>query len=713
VIAERIVLLFSPSGAGKTSLLEAGLRKALEAERFRVLPSIRVSATPAQGVTLPPGTNPYVASTLLSLEKCLPSGESLLDGSSPVNLSAIDRLIDSSSGAPQPTVLVFDQFEEVLTMNAADQARKEEFFAQVGQALRDRNRWAIFAMREEYVAPLDPYLRPIPTRLATRYRLDLLGPAAALEAIQQPALAQGVTFAHDAATIVVNDLRRIKVSRLGGGTEEALGPHVEPVQLQVVCRRIWNALPSKATIIDVDTTSKSTTTAATSGTATSATPSTVRELIGGAQEALTGYYEETLSVVAASKGVSERLLRDWFGRELITTQGLRKQVAQDAEETVAIKEAIPALLAAHLVREDARRGGTWYELAHDRLVAPVRESNDRWYRANAAIVERQAALWDQTGRRADLLLQAQDLEEAEQWGRANPDRMTDRVNAFLNESRRADLLRATRRMRWLTGLALGLATIIALAGGLSFFALQLRQTSEKLTSVEEAKNQAEEAKKEADATAAKLEQTVRSAGTLVQSRYADVPATAGGDDTPSPPNPNGTGTDAATPTGSKPAVKIDPTESLAAAIALQRRGVSVAPSNPQRAQIMYYTRDRDNSKLVSELEQLGFQFTVQPSRRSSRASNCVWYGSSVKPEEVKVVALALLRAGVGLQGIKPFENPAGKEWIIEIGNSQQVAANPPLAVEDVERLSTSTPEVYAQPKAATNAPFRPTAAKKY
>ncbi len=87
--------------------------------------------------------------------------------------------------------MIFDQFEEVLTLNPADQARKEEFFAEIGRVLRDRNRWAIFAMREEYVAALDPYLRSMPTRLATRYRLDLLGPNAALDAIREPAKLAG------------------------------------------------------------------------------------------------------------------------------------------------------------------------------------------------------------------------------------------------------------------------------------------------------------------------------------------------------------------------------------------------------------------------------------------------------------------------------------------------------------------------------------------
>src|SRR5690348_2255140 len=42
VVAEREVLLYAQSGAGKTSLLNAGLRPVLEKEAFEVLPLARV-----------------------------------------------------------------------------------------------------------------------------------------------------------------------------------------------------------------------------------------------------------------------------------------------------------------------------------------------------------------------------------------------------------------------------------------------------------------------------------------------------------------------------------------------------------------------------------------------------------------------------------------------------------------------------------------------
>ena len=46
LIAERIVVLFSPSGAGKTSLIQAGLVPRLEQEAFVVLPAVRVGLEP-------------------------------------------------------------------------------------------------------------------------------------------------------------------------------------------------------------------------------------------------------------------------------------------------------------------------------------------------------------------------------------------------------------------------------------------------------------------------------------------------------------------------------------------------------------------------------------------------------------------------------------------------------------------------------------------
>src|SRR5687768_1029881 len=75
LIGKRIVLLYSPSGAGKTSLIQAKLIPLLEKEQFAVLPVIRVGLAPfhvAGQVSNRSCGNRYVFSALRSLDAQLP-----------------------------------------------------------------------------------------------------------------------------------------------------------------------------------------------------------------------------------------------------------------------------------------------------------------------------------------------------------------------------------------------------------------------------------------------------------------------------------------------------------------------------------------------------------------------------------------------------------------------------------------------------------------
>jgi hypothetical protein len=248
LLAQRMVLLYSPSGAGKSSLLEAALRPRLEQLQFRVLPTVRVGHEHLPSSSSSSVRNRYMLSTLLSLEE----GRTATMQLTPAELNDIslreylDRLdddIDDQSDDPTELCILFDQFEELFTLDPTDVKEKTEFMAEVGVALRDRRRWALFAMREDFIAQLDPYLSLVPKRLSSRYRLDLLGVDAARVAMRQPAAEQGVDFALDAANHLIDDLRRVRVQR-GGQVLEELGPYIEPVQLQVVCRQLWSSLSS-------------------------------------------------------------------------------------------------------------------------------------------------------------------------------------------------------------------------------------------------------------------------------------------------------------------------------------------------------------------------------------------------------------------------------------------------------------------------------------
>jgi hypothetical protein len=409
VIAERVVLLYAPSGAGKTSLLQAGLVPRLRAEGLAVRPVARVSLPPAAAAG-----NRFVASVLLGLEEDVPKDRQ-------VPLAELSRrslagYLDARGG---DDVLVVDQLEEVLTIDPAGVAEKQAFFAELGAALRRRDRYAVLAMREDWLAALDPYRGRVPTRLRAMFRLAPLGPAAALAAVQGPARACGVEFGDAAAGKLVDDLRQIRTPQPDGTVLAAPGPSVEPVQLQVACRSLWARLPGDAREIRAQDLAA----------------------IGDVDRALAAYFDDELAAAARAGAAPERLLRSWLARHLVTEAGLRSQVLRTPGATLGLDDrALAALVDAHLVRAEARRGMQWLELAHDRLVAPLRASNERWAAANVGPALQQAELWDRQGR-PDHLLLADDAALAEAAGGGS----TPAEAAFFAASERARARRARER----------------------------------------------------------------------------------------------------------------------------------------------------------------------------------------------------------------------------------------------------------------------------
>ncbi len=449
LVAERIVLLHSPSGAGKTSLLQAGLIPRMRAEDFHVLPVVRVNLEIPAGLA---GTaaNRYLLSTLLSLEEDVPEAQRLsLADLSGLSLDAyLARRCRPQDASPSELV-VFDQFEEVLTVLPSDRDGKLAFFEQLGAALRNRNRWAIFAMREDYVAALAPYLRPIPNRMSAVFRLDLLGRDAAKQAIQKPAQGAGVDFTTPAAEKLVDDLSQVQEQAPDGSIEVHAGLYVEPVQLQVVCYRLWDAHVADDRVI------------------------TVADLgqVGSVDDSLAGYYAQSVTRVAAATGVEERAIREWFGSRLITPEDVRSQVLQRAGSSDGLdNRAIFQLVDAHILRAEKRAGSTWFELAHDRLIVPVRKSNTEWFAANLHVFQVQAELWEKRRRAEGMLLRGKAFKDAEQ--EAKTLRLTPVEQDFLDACAKARAqeeleTRNKRTKNWL--LFIALAAIL----GIGFMSVML------------------------------------------------------------------------------------------------------------------------------------------------------------------------------------------------------------------------------------------------
>ncbi len=459
LIAERIVLLHSPSGAGKTSLLQAGLIPQMQEEDFHVLPVVRVNLeAPAEltGAT----ANRYLLSTLLSLEEELPEQHRQDIASLPgLSLDAYLNCRYRPEDASPSQLIVFDQFEEVLTLAPSDRDGKLAFFEQLGVALRNRDRWAVFSMREDYVAALSPYLRPIPNRLSATFRLDLLSREAAMQAIQKPSQAAGVEFTTAAAEKLINDLSQVQEQDLAGNIETQTGLYVEPVQLQVVCYRLWDTHVTDDRVITAEDLGQ----------------------VGSVDDSLAGYYAECVACAAADMKIEERAIREWFGSKLITPEGVRAQVLQRAGTSDGLdNRAIQQMVDAHILRAEKHAGSTWFELSHDRMIAPVLKSNTEWFEANLRLFQMQAGLWDRHGRSEGMLLHSLALAEAEQ--EASKIALTPVERDFLEASKKAHDRREQdqqrRRMIAILAIVVAAVTIIAIVAGV--LGLGFRDTANEL-----------------------------------------------------------------------------------------------------------------------------------------------------------------------------------------------------------------------------------------
>jgi len=385
ITAERLVLLYSPSGAGKSSVINAGLIPELN-DRFDVWQPTRVNTEPPPGLT----TNRYVRSAINGWEK---------DGDD----TTLKTFVTNHKGPKNP-LLIFDQFEEILRVNPTDVANQNEFFRQLAELFSDPQIWALIVIREDFLAPLLPHFAQLPTHLRIRYRLDFLNIDQAKETMRETALTGGRKFPDDALNALFNNLAAIKVQNPDGSyaEEPVIGNYVEPMQLQVVCRRLWEAMPDEDDSIDIEDIQK----------------------FGDVTQALGAYYDSAVK--------DDRAIREWFQEKLIKG-GIRSQVQMGPEQSEGLSnKVIEKLLDTHLVRAEERRRSKFFELAHDRLIEPVQQSNEAWFNANLNEVQRRASLWIKQNRLEGLLLAGEDLSAAEQWAAAN--KTTPAEREFIQQS---------------------------------------------------------------------------------------------------------------------------------------------------------------------------------------------------------------------------------------------------------------------------------------
>jgi len=362
LFAQRAVLLHGPSGGGKSSLVLAGLIPRARQRGFTFLPVARVRDTTDEVDRAVVG-NRYVSNLI---ENWSAAGLEMPIGAT--------TLVDALSALPEAEepgrVVVFDQFEELFVLHPESWRDRADLLSQIQAALdRDPLLHVVFILRDDFLARLQPLAPLLRDRLSTRYHLQGLSSAQALDAVVRPFAATGRRFEQGVAEHLVAALRAQPADVPGSDSYE--GEDVEPVQLQIVCRTFFERLPPDVVGIAADDV----------------------EHHADVGQALVGFYEQALA--AAIKGrprAHERKVRLWFERQLITPARTRGIVFRDERTTAGLQnEIVDELERRRVVRSEPRGPALWYELTHDRLIDAVLGSNRIWYASRARTVTRASA----------------------------------------------------------------------------------------------------------------------------------------------------------------------------------------------------------------------------------------------------------------------------------------------------------------------------------
>jgi hypothetical protein len=176
IIAHRAVLIYAQSGAGKTSLLKAGVIPRLEEQAYKVLPPARVQGLLPTDLSPEKVANIFVFNTLQhwAVDRCHgPSAEKCAQATLAEFLKPLVPPSRPDEESAAPLVIVFDQFEEFFTVNADRWQERAPFFKQLSQALEEIHALkVVFVMREEYIAQLDPLAELLPEKLRNRMHLE-------------------------------------------------------------------------------------------------------------------------------------------------------------------------------------------------------------------------------------------------------------------------------------------------------------------------------------------------------------------------------------------------------------------------------------------------------------------------------------------------------------------------------------------------------------
>lgn len=450
----RLALVYGASGAGKTSLIRAGLPKV-----FKLTDWLPVSVR--RGDDLNQSLRKELARRLGPDQPLDPLPQ------------AVQALYDTRW---IPIYLVFDQFEEIFTLG--DHAERLAFFRDLQQLLAtDLPCKILLVMREEYIGHLYDYEPIVPTLFDKRFRVEPMQDRTVKEVIGSMCAAAGIGLEREpgAETPETPSTAAQILGQVKEGKQAVHLPYLQ-VYLHYLYGKAMELLRrpffSEESI-----------------RAVGKLGNVLRNYIETRLEAAQSY----LNRQGAPADLAQRLL-DEFATDNGTRQGRRlAELAQSLQTPEPLVQTALSYFTseAKLLRPDENEVDR-YEPVHDviaRQIHELRSAEDKEFKAFARDLQLACRRWQDDQRPNDRLLGERDLNRAEVY-RERLERRPEyqkEWKGFIAQSNEYHERLRTRRRWYTTGVTLIAIAAIVAAG----FAFYLRgEAKQKQQEAEKAKEEA-------------------------------------------------------------------------------------------------------------------------------------------------------------------------------------------------------------------------------
>ena len=353
LLASRLTVLYGPTGVGKSSVLRAGVVRALRAVPFdrEVIVHDRWAADPVAALAAEVARSAGIAA----------------------RASLTETLVDAGAVLDGQLFLVLDQFEEYFVYHGGELA-PGTFASELATALTENDVRAhvLLCLREDSLAKLDAFKTRVPGVFSNYLRLAHLDPVAARAAITGPIERWNDLFGGGRPVAVEPALVDAVLAQVT--TADLDAKRIETPYLQLVLERLWAVERTRDSAV--------------------LRLSTLTEL-GGAGTIVADHLAHAID----SLTLDERTVAATLFLHLVTPSGTKiSQTVADLARYVGVDESAVARVTDKLVRDRVLRsvpGATGedprLEIFHDVLAAAVVEWRTRFDAQRAELHARREA----------------------------------------------------------------------------------------------------------------------------------------------------------------------------------------------------------------------------------------------------------------------------------------------------------------------------------